>query len=531
MAESNGEAGNLQPSEAEEPRKLTRREKRRAAKAQKKAQKAAAKQAKKDEKAARKLARKNPEAAAAAPAAPAVPTVPFQQPVSADAPADEPQGFVPAVAGSSYSQFAPSNIAVDPQQQEAAEANRKRRRRRTTVVAVLVTLLCLVGVGSAGAYLYLQQLNANLAGDEEEAQEVRESLVPAPVGDEPFYMLLVGCDDREGVDGARADTTILTRIDPGNNQVTLISIPRDTAVDIDGYGTQKFNAAYTYGGPSGTIDAASQLCGVQISHYAEVHFEALINIIDSIGGVDVDVPIPIDDVDAGGKLDAGLQHLNGEQAMIFARSRSYTNGDFQRTTSQRLLIEAAVDRVMNMLPSELPGLLMQVTQSMTTDLSVQELLGLALAFHDEPPLVMYSALVPSTTDNWDGVSYVVTDVALFAQMMEVVNQGGDPASVVPDDYTVTTSEEAQEQGIEVIVNTGDDTPDEGAYGYYDYGYYDYGYYGYGYADSTDYSDDAESDYSYGYDDDGTYADAYSETYDDGGAYADDSGYYYEEDEY
>ena len=201
-------------------------------------------------------------------------------------------------------------------------------------------LACLIGAGFAGANIYLNSLNQNLAGDEQEAEEVKEVLKAAPVENKPFYMLLIGCDDREGVDGARADTTILARLDPKKNKVTLISIPRDTAIEIDGYGMQKFNAAYTYGGASGTIEAASELCGVEISHYAEVHFEALIDIIDYIGGVDVDVPIGIDDVDAGGKVDAGMQHLDGEHAMIFARSRSYETGDFQRTTSQRLLIDS-----------------------------------------------------------------------------------------------------------------------------------------------------------------------------------------------
>ena len=508
---------------------LSARQQRKAEKARKKAEKAQAK-------AAKKAAKQGPGAEGPQPAETTQhkpSAIPQQEPGQATAgqpdiiePA-EGQGFVPAVVGST---FTPQQLSEE--QQATVEKNRKRRRRRSVIAAVLVTLLVLVGVGSAGAYVYLQHLNQNLAGEDEvEAEEVRETLTPMTMGDDPFYMLLVGCDDREGVEGTRADTTILARIDPGNNVVTLISIPRDTAIDIPGYGTQKFNAAYTYEGASGTITAASELCGVQISHYAEVHFEALIDIINYIGGVDVDVPIPIDDVDAGGKLDAGYQHLNGEQAMVFARSRSYASGDFQRTTSQRLLIGAAVEKVMSMSPTELPGLLMQVSQSMITDLSVQELLGLALSFQDEPPLVMYSAIVPSTTSEWDGVSYVVTDTYLLSEMMNVVNEGGDPATIVADDYTVSTSEEATEQGIELIINYGDDTPDEGAYAWNDYNdfvytYYDsYDSYDYdeedvdGEYDDEEYGDGGyddslyEDDYSYdGYGEDQDYSDGYDEEY-------------------
>lgn len=336
-------------------------------------------------------------------------------------------------------------------------------------------------------------------------------------------MLLVGCDDREGVEGARADTTILARLDPKNNQVTLLSIPRDTAIDIDGYGTQKFNAAYTYGGPSGTIEATKQLCGVEISHYAEVHFEALVDLIDYIGGVDVDVPIGIDDVDAGGKVEAGMQHLDGEHAMIFARSRSYVNGDFQRTANQRLLIEAAVEKVLSMDATEYPGLLTKVSQSMTTDFSVQELLGLVQAFTDEPEITMYSAMVPSTTAELDGVSYVVADVDTLSKMMDVIDEGGDPSTVDYVDTTVTSSKEAEEEGIETIVNEGDDVAD----GTNDYNYYDPNFYS-EYADGT-YADDGTGyvDDGTGYVDDGSgYAEDGSGYADDGTGYADDgtSGY-------
>ena len=385
--------------------------------------------------------------------------------------------FVPMGAQTAFDQY--SRYNEDPVIEPAPK--RKKKKGGRIAVAILLVLACLIGAGFAGANMYLNSLNQNLAGDEQEAEEVKEVLKAAPVENKPFYMLLIGCDDREGVDGARADTTILARLDPKKNKVTLISIPRDTAIDIDGYGMQKFNAAYTYGGASGTIEAASKLCGVEISHYAEVHFESLIDIIDYIGGVDVDVPIGIDDVDAGGKVEAGMQHLDGEHAMIFARSRSYETGDFQRTTSQRLLIKAAVDKMLSMDPTEYPGLLMKISECMNTDFSVQELLGLAQAFIDEPELKMYSAMVPSSTADIDGVSYVVADEALLGEMMELVNKGKNPAKLEYEDNTVKSSKEAEKQGIETIVNYGEEATGGEYYdpyatgeGYYyeDDGYYD-----------------------------------------------------------
>ena len=227
---------------------------------------------------------------------------------------------------------------------------------------MLAVIVLLIAGASAAAALYVNNLNSILKGsDAQENAQVADSLAPAVSG-EPFYMLLLGCDDRDGVEGARSDTTILARIDPGNAKVTLLSIPRDTAINYGNYGTVKFNAAYAYDGASGTIDATSALCGVKISHYAEVHFDALVDLIDYMGGVEVDVPMDIDDADAGGSLKAGKQTLNGEQAMIFARSRSYASGDFQRTTNQRLLIEAMVQKLMKTPATDMPGMVQKLCQ-------------------------------------------------------------------------------------------------------------------------------------------------------------------------
>ena len=534
------------------PQPLTKREQKRAQKAAQKAAKEAAKQAKKAAKAAEKAAKKGggvvaPVASTAtawepvkaeyanipahsdnsvAADAVAADTVadttanplndlPTTMPV--DAPAEHVHmgaaggaaddaaeaAFIPAGA-TAYEQYSRYNADGS-----AAPAPKRKKKRGGVVAAILIVLACLIGAGFAGANMYLNNLNQNMAvGDEQEVEEVKEALTAAPIDDDPFYMLLVGADDREGVDGARADTTILARLDPKKNRVTLLSIPRDTAIEIDGYGRQKFNAAYTYGGPSGTIDAAKQLCGVEISHYAEVHFEALIDIIDYLGGVDVDVPIAIDDVDAGGKVEAGMQHLDGEHAMIFARSRSYASGDFQRTTNQRLLIKACVEKILSMDPTEYPGLLEKLTKCITTDFSIQELLGLAQAFTDEPELKMYSAMVPSSTAMIDDVSYVIADVDTLAEMMKVIDKGKNPAKVEYTDTTVKSSKEAKKEGIETIVNYGDENygapAAEGEY--YDEGYYDEGYYD----DGAAYDDGAEETYDETYEDDGGGEEYYEE---------------------
>ncbi|MGI6590056.1 MAG: LCP family protein [Eggerthellaceae bacterium] len=359
---------------------------------------------------------------------------------------------IPAVANAQSSYKA--GASADDQPLRKNGKPKMKRKKKIALIVILVVALLLAAFAVA-ATLYLNNLNSILrGGDSEEQSQIADSLAPS-VGDEPFYMLLIGCDDREGVSGARADTTILARIDPGNCKVTLLSIPRDTAINIEGHGVQKFNAAYAFDGTSGTIDAASKLCGVKISHYAEIHFEDLIDLIDYMGGVEVDVPMDIDDADAGGSLKAGKQTLNGEEAMIFARSRSYATGDFQRTTNQRLLIEACLKKLMSMSATDLPGVITKMAKCVTTDYDVSSLIALAGKFKDTDKLTVYSALLPSNTvEGSDGGSYVEVDTETLTKMMKVIDSGGDPSTVSSNDQTVSSSKEAKKKGAESYVNTG-----------------------------------------------------------------------------
>ncbi len=338
-----------------------------------------------------------------------------------------------------YSRNNASHYAVKPKKKH-------RRGKKIALVTCLVLAVVLVGVGVAAA-LYVNNLDSQMAEqDTEQAAAIQEELT-TPVSDEPFYVMLIGSDTRDDGTGQRSDTNIVARVDLSTATVTLISIPRDTAIDLDGYGTQKFNAAYNYGGAAGSIKEAKELLGVDISHYAEIDFNGVVDLIDALGGVEVDVPMEITDADAGGHVDQGLQTLDGEHALIFARSRSYTTGDFQRTTNQRILIEAVINKIMSLPATELPGIVQKMAACVTTDMKVTDIVGYAQAFQKAGNLTMYSALIPSTTADLDGVSYVVCDTAQLSKMMTAVNAGEDPAPYSTD-YTVSSSAEADASGAE-----------------------------------------------------------------------------------
>ena len=120
---------------------------------------------------------------------------------------------------------------------------------------------------------------------------------------------------------------------------------------------------------------------MKISHYAEVNFEKIVQLIDAVGGIEVDVPELIDDPDAGDVvIEEGLQTLDGEAALTFARSRSYADGDFTRTSNQRLLVEALINKVLQTPVNELPGVIQSAAECVTTDLTATEIIDLAMRF-------------------------------------------------------------------------------------------------------------------------------------------------------
>ena len=373
-----------------------------------------------------------------------------------------------------------------------SSAKRKSGRGKKIAIGVAIALVvALVGCGTALA-LYIGGINDKITTGnktEDQLNAIDEQLVSADL-DKPFYMMLIGSDIREGQSQSesRSDTNILVRVDGSKNQVTMVSIPRDTAIDIDGHGVSKFNNAYTYDGAAGVIREASELCGVEIAHYAEVNFGNLVSLVDAVGGVDVEVEQRIDDTDADGStgipgaeriiIEEGLQHLDGDAALVFARSRAYADGDFTRTQNQRKLIQAIVDKVLSLPVTELPGVIEAAAQSVTTDLSVTDIINLAQQFQDEGDMVMYSAMVPSVAQYVNGISYVFTDTGQLAEMRKVVEEGGDPSGItVSDEMLAKAIASEQNQGY----SSGYSSYGSG-YSSYSSGYSSYGSgYGSGYS--------------------------------------------------
>ncbi len=331
--------------------------------------------------------------------------------------------------GSQYAYVTQDSLKYKP------DAKKKGRAGGIVLGFLMIVLIAAIIAGTC-AFIFLQNINGNLRGSysDEQMSSIQEKLIPVTNVNEPFYVMLIGSDARADSDemGARSDSNILVRVDPVNWIVTMVSIPRDTKITYNG-STMKFNSAYSYGGAAGTIEAASELCGASISHFAEIDFDGVVNLVDTLGGVEVDVPQPIDDPQAGWVTidNAGLQTLDGAQALVFARSRHYyVDGDFSRSANQRALIEAIVKKAFSKPVGELPGLVQQMSTCVSTDMDVSALYSLAMQYvNSGKSMTIYSIMVPSSTAEIDGASYVIANTSELAEIMAVVDAGGDPNTV------------------------------------------------------------------------------------------------------
>ena len=257
------------------------------------------------------------------------------------------------------------------------------------------------------------------------------------INDGRTNILIMGIDRRPGEPFiSRTDTMMLASINPLDNSISLLSIPRDLYVVIPGHGRDRINTAFVYGSgsnnPAGGAALAMQTIeynlGVPVDHYLMVDFNAFIQTIDSLGGIDVYVPYDINDPtfpDMNYGYDplyipAGLQHLDGYTALKYARTRHQDN-DFYRAERQQQLLLALRDKALGLGFTELlrqaPGMYARLSDGIRTDLSLEELLQLANIAKDVPDgnvrneVLGYDYVVSYTTEAGAAVLVLINEQA------------------------------------------------------------------------------------------------------------------------
>ena len=232
--------------------------------------------------------------------------------------------------------------------------------------------------------------------------------------------LFLGVDERGDVKNfkGRTDTIMILHIAPWGKKDLLISIPRDTKVNLPDHGTNKINAAYVYGGEEMLVSEIYELTGISITKTMLVNFEGFKSVVDALGGVYITVDEPMHDPLSGSDFEPGTHLMDGEQALAFARDRKSAMGDFDRVDRQKYLINEIFKQKFNVsIIGKVPQLLNILNEDTKSDFSTFDFitLGTILFFSNKD---FERITIPGKTATIDGVSYVVVDVAQVKEFLK-----------------------------------------------------------------------------------------------------------------
>ena len=312
-----------------------------------------------------------------------------------------------------------------------------RRRPISKLAAITVTGFCLL---TAALFTYFS-LTAP-----KNKQQANSTLVNIPGGqflpslEQPLNLLVMGVDsngkDTERFVGTRSDSMILVSLDPQKQKVGVISIPRDSRVQIaNGRGIEKINSAHALGGPQLAVATVSQYFNVPIDKYLVVDATGIKQIFESLGSVDVIVEKKMSYVDNTAKLfvdlEPGLQTLNAKQIEQYIRFRHDAKGDIGRIERQQWFARQLLTKLAQPeMLVKLPGILDTVRESVITNLSVDEMVRLfGFACHLNSKQINMATL-PGTPGSVNGISYWLLDApACNAICNKLINYhpGANPA--------------------------------------------------------------------------------------------------------
>ena len=268
-------------------------------------------------------------------------------------------------------------------------ARKTKKKKRSIWKVLLIVLIILIAAGGVAWYGLASSLYGRISYEETGGEE------SALRQDGVTNILLIGNDSRENGEDGRSDAMILLSISEKTRTVQMISFLRDMYVEIPGHDGNRLNAAYAYGGPELLMETVRENFQIPVSHYVLVNFEAFANLVDAVGGVDLELtseeveyvngylveynqltgrPEGTDYLDTSR---SGLIHLNGPQALAYTRNR-YIGTDFGRTERQRKVLSAVIGELPKALLTNPQGVLDGLLSNLTTNLTRGEFLRLTL---------------------------------------------------------------------------------------------------------------------------------------------------------
>jgi LCP family protein required for cell wall assembly len=336
----------------------------------------------------------------------------------------------------------PAPLTPEQRLLKEIEAGRQARRQRAILtVAAVVSALVLVTSGGAWAVTtyvtgHLNRLSVGTSGTPESG---------------PLNILVAGVDERSGLTPAQerelhvghdvstnSDTLMLVHVPADHSYLEVVSLPRDSWVNIPGHGMNKINAAFGLGGPKLMVQTVAAATGLTINDYIEVNFLGFVKVIDALGGVNICLPFAVNDAYSGLDLSAGVHHVDGITALEFARDRhSFAASDLARIDDQQQLMATVLSKAASTGTMSDPFKLRQVIASVTSAIQVDQgfnLVSLASQLSGLRPQNVAFTTVPLANLSYQtptGESAVLWDNAAASQLFGQIRADQRPAAVAP----------------------------------------------------------------------------------------------------
>lgn len=327
-------------------------------------------------------------------------------------------------------------------------AKRKKSRKKKFLIGFLVVVLFIIGFIGGSLFYVFGGLTTTRLPQDDKSLGISNT---APKESHIKNIALYGVDDRSNTDLGRSDAIIVLSVNTDSGKIKMLSVLRDSKVAVEGHGETKINHAYAYGGPELAIKTLNQNFNLDVKEFVTVNFSQLIDVIDAVNGIDVDLTQT--EVKASNDLlqyqypgstpisGSGLVHLDGKQAVSFARIRKI-DSDNARADRQKEVLSAVFNKVATMPKTDYPTFIHKFLAIVETSLDYGDLMDLSpVMLNGNLQLEQYT--FPDANDNpWggtdtDGVWYWKYDLSAAAKRMHSIIY--DEATAAATDTTTDTT--------------------------------------------------------------------------------------------
>ncbi|QNK48134.1 LytR family transcriptional regulator [Brevibacterium sp. PAMC23299] len=285
---------------------------------------------------------------------------------------------------------------------------KKKKKKRTWLKVVGIIVLLIILAGGAFAYSVWNSLTKTVDTMHTPIDRTTDKRTKdlALSDREPFSMLMLGVDERDG-DKGRSDTMIVLTVNPQKKSVKMLSIPRDTRTEIVGHGTQdKINHAFAFGGAKMSMDTVENFLDIPIDYYMKINMEGFKDIVDAVGGVTVQNDL--DFTSDGIHFAKGTHTLNGKEALAYSRMRhDDPSGDFGRQSRQRAIIEAVIKEGASLSSlTKYDEVFAALGNNIQTNLTFDDMMDIQKNYRDASKSITQSSINGNGT-KIDGIYYYI----------------------------------------------------------------------------------------------------------------------------